>query len=1119
MIQKFIKPNGVLATLFNSIENADKISVFGCGTGEKLTILKETGKFVLFLCEDAKRGVELKEKFEALNVRCQLLEEGDDYFTLFNTTSSTLDVLRSVLNQTIDCLILTPSALVKNLPKLEYVNSNNFCLKEGCELDLTQFVAELVKMGYVRKDYLEKNGEFFVRGDVVDLFCNEDKYLRVMFDFDRVDKIKECDINTKLPIGELKEVCLYSSNYLRINEDKLKNYLQNNDNEFTRLLKERDENKFNLLLYSMFADNLGASIFDYLPKDSVIAIDDSKNTYTSFTNYVDEFNNSILTSLKEGKLDNWFKGVILSKQINLPCNLPVVTFQFITNANKFYTPNKVFNIASSPSINFTKNNQALIQDVILTSKQDDTIIVCTKTNEGCQKIVRMFESNRIPFNIANTTLNLQKGAINLYPKEYGISARFNEEGVFIYGSDDIFYKPKKVKEISQTTFTDTFLPETNDFVVHNTYGIGKYLGVRCLDLKGGKRDYFVIEYKNNDLLYLPVENISSISKYLGSDKTPVLNKLGGSDFIKTKDKVKARIKQSAINLVKLYAERQQLKGYKYPKDDEMMLEFERSFGYEETADQLSAIKDVKQDMENGRLMDRLVCGDVGFGKTEVALRCAFKTIMAGKQVAFMCPTTILSQQHYNTCLIRLKNFGINVEVLNRFKTPRECDEIFDKVQKGEVDMVVGTHKLLNKQLVFKNLGLLILDEEQKFGVEAKEQIKDMKKSVNVLTLSATPIPRTMHLSLIGVRDISIIETPPTSRIPTQVSVVEYDDNILVNSITRELNRGGQALIIYNKVESIYHFVAKVKNLLGQEVKIDVTHGQMEEKMLENAIHKLYNGETQVLISTTLIENGVDLPNANTLVVIEADKLGLSQLYQLKGRIGRGDRQAYAYFTYNGSKLLNENAYKRLEAISQFTAMGSGFKIALRDLEIRGGGNVLGVEQSGHMEKVGYALYLQLLNDAIAEIKGEAKKQVSDVKIETSISAYIPNTFLSSYNARISMYLKISKINTVERLKQTMIELTEIYGDLPDEVVNLCKISLIREYSSHILALKVDIKPSVVNIYFENMSDLSASVMDAVKQFEEYVVSNFDKQPIISLKYNGQGSVLDLLISFLQTCVE
>ncbi len=1121
MISKFIQADGIIEKLLNSIENADKISVFGCGTGEKLTLLKETGKFVLFLCEDAKNAHLIKEKFESINMNCEIITEGDDYFSLFNNNLHVLNTLKQILLNKLNVLVITPEVLFKNFPQKQYVISSVIEISEGQNLELQDFIASLTNFGFCRKECIENPGEFSVKGDVLDFYCSENEYYRIMFDFDVCGKIKVCDPVTLLPVSQIPKLKIFTRNYLEIDNLALKTYLEKNKSNFTSLLKEREENKHNLILFEDFSTNLNSNIFEYLPDDSVIAINDSKSVYSALCNYVENFNNSITQLIKEDKLPKTFKNKLKNKQVNFPLNLPVLTFQFITNANKFYSPNKIFNISSSPAISYTKNLQMLVQDLFISSRADATILIFTGTNEGAEKIFRLLNANRLPYNFANTLLNAQKGAINVIPKEYGISARFDEENFFVYGTFDLFLKPKSAsKNTPVNSFDEAFLPETNDFVVHNTYGIGKYLGVKCLNLKGGARDYFVIEYKNNDTLYLPVENISSLSKYVGSDKAPVLNKLGGNDFIKTKEKVKSRIKESAINLVALYAERQNLKGFKYPKDDELMAEFENSFGYHETADQLNAINDVKQDMESGKLMDRLICGDVGFGKTEVALRCAFKTILAGKQVAFMCPTTILSQQHYNTCLIRLKNFGINVEVLNRFKSNADCLKIFEKLASGEIDLVVGTHKLLNKNIHFKNLGLLILDEEQKFGVEAKEYIKSLKNSVNVLTLSATPIPRTLHMSLIGVRDISVIETPPTSRIPTQVFVLEYDDNIIKNSVQRELNRGGQVLIIYNKVESIYSFASKVKQIIGEDVALDVTHGQMNEKMLEDAIFKLYNGQTRVLISTTLIENGVDLPNANTLIVVNADALGLSQLYQLKGRIGRGDKQAYAYFTYNANKLLNENAFKRLQAISQYTAMGSGFKIALKDLEIRGSGNVLGLEQSGHMEKIGYALYLQLLNETIGEIKGQAVSKVTDVKIETDLPAYLPNNFITNYHNRISLYLKISKINSVERLKETLKQLSEIYGELPEEMENLCKISLIREFSSKILASKVVIKKCQANVYFTEFKEsINNCLISAMDDYKDYVVLNVLNSPIITLNTKQTGNVLDLLINFLQSCMD
>lgn len=621
----------------------------------------------------------------------------------------------------------------------------------------------------------------------------------------------------------------------------------------------------------------------------------------------------------------------------------------------------------------------------------------------------------------------------------------------------------------------------------------------------------IIEYKNNDRLYLPVENIDLIDKYVGAPN-PALHKLGGTEFLKAKERVRNNVKELAIDLKNLYAERSQLKGFVYPKDDELMIEFENSFGYQETPDQLQSMEDIKKDMEAGKVMDRLVCGDVGFGKTEVALRTAFKTIVSGKQVAFLCPTTILSQQHYNTALFRMKNFGVNIAVVNRFTSTKELSKIYEQLENGECDFVIGTHKLLNSKIKFKNLGLMILDEEQKFGVGDKEKIKNLKKNINVLTLSATPIPRTLNMSLTGIRDISVIETPPISRIPTLVSVCEFSADVLTKAVDNELERGGQVLIVYNKVESIYEFASYVKKLFP-DVFVDVAHGQMEQQKLEKVIYSLYNNDIQILISTTLIENGVDLPNANTLVVINADMLGLSQLYQLKGRVGRSDRQAYAYFTYDGNRFLNDTALKRLEAITEYSSIGSGFKIALKDLEIRGAGSIFGAEQSGHIEKVGYAMYLKLLSESVSEVKGNVLKNKNEVRVETSLNAFIPNDYISDYNQRMASYLKISKIDSSQKLMTTLNSFLDTYGAVPEELTHLCKISLIKNICENIGVLRVVLKDKQVGLYLKHINEKFVSGLDA---FSRYLVLETKNEPII--KCYGDldlvGSV-DLIINFLE----
>ncbi|MBO7508100.1 MAG: DEAD/DEAH box helicase, partial [Clostridia bacterium] len=515
------------------------------------------------------------------------------------------------------------------------------------------------------------------------------------------------------------------------------------------------------------------------------------------------------------------------------------------------------------------------------------------------------------------------------------------------------------------------------------------------------------------------------------------------DFEKTKAKVKYSLKELAFNLVELYSKREHVKGYKFEVDKKLYEEFENSFPYEETADQISTIKEVLSDMTSGKVMDRIVCGDVGYGKTEVALRSAFVSAINGKQTAFLAPTTVLSEQHFNNAKSRFENFGISVECLNRFKTKAEQKEIVSKLKNGDIDIVCGTHRLLSSDVQFKDLGLLILDEEQRFGVGDKEKIKRLKTNVDVLTLSATPIPRTLHMGLVGIRDISLITTPPSDRLPVQTTVCEYSDAMLLQAIKRELARDGQVLIIYNKVESIYQFSGHVRDMVGDDVSIGVAHGQMEAKLLESEILNLYQGKTKILVSTTLIENGVDLPSANTLFVINADHLGLSQLYQLKGRVGRSKNLGYAYFTFDRDKALSEDAYKRLNAIMEFTELGSGFKIAMKDLEIRGCGNILGAEQSGHMAKVGYDLYCKILSEVVGEIKGQKQKEYKDIKLDVAINCYIPENFIENNENRFRIYESLKQIDSKESQDKVLSEIKDLFGNPPEEIVNLSFVARLR----------------------------------------------------------------------------
>ena len=717
----------------------------------------------------------------------------------------------------------------------------------------------------------------------------------------------------------------------------------------------------------------------------------------------------------------------------------------------------------------------------------------------------------------NFTTN--KAQIVVSETYFPFSCSFLDSGLIIIGTDDIIKKTKnQVKNLTQKKEKKKvfYLPKVGDYVVHEIHGIGKCIDLAKLNLNGNLKDYFIIEYLGGDKLYLPSEQANSISAFLGAKGDIKLNKIGGQQFAKIKEKVKESVSKLAINLIEIYAQRENSKGNVYNIDNYLLDEFENSFEFDETPDQLSAIQDIKNDMTSTKIMDRLICGDVGYGKTEVALRAIYIAILNGKQVAFLCPTTILSQQHFNTAKDRFSNFMVNVKVLNRFKTKKQQDQIIKETKEGKVDVLIGTHRLLSEDVGFKSLGLLVLDEEQRFGVKDKEKIKQLKNNIDVLTLSATPIPRTLNMAMTGIRDISVIETPPKERIAVKTYVVEESDSLILEACKKEMSRNGQVLFVYNRVEHIYEQARRLQELMP-EARIGVAHGQMPEKLLEQTIMDLYDKKFDILVATTLIESGIDLPFANTLIVIDSDKLGLSELYQLRGRIGRSDRTAYAYFSYNPSKGLTADAYKRLDAILEYTSLGSGFKIAMRDLEIRGAGNVLGKEQHGHLEKVGYDMYCKILENAVKELKGEKVKEMLPIKLDIMISANLPDDYVQNQDERINLYSKISIIDSDKKYEEMENFLTENFGKPSLEVINLLKIAFIKNLGEKLGIKRILISTNQTSIYLyktkeiisKGMNNALSNRTNGVLKFEDLPIINFDLfNTDISLK-------IDYVLNFLK----
>ena len=921
--------------------------------------------------------------------------------------------------------------------------------------DLTELLDTLVSYGYERTSIVSSPGEFALRGDILDIFTSDsERPYRIEFFDDLVENISTFD------------------------ETSMKN------------IEKKD--KFDIPLSKLpIGDNdvfdlEGNHILDE-PKKISEEIDLLKTSYSTMSFYKYEYYEDfeVLYSKADMVFDNF--------QLMRPD----------------YHNEKI------ASQSYLTDFMALKQDLYDFKNLRQGIILFAGSERYKKNLADFLTENGLEYSDYKGE-KIEIGQVYLSSLAMPYSFSFLREGVIGIGCDSLFRT--SMTSFSKSKHSVFYLPKLGDYVVHTFHGIGKCIKIERMKISDVEKDYFVIEYKNGDILYLPSEEANTISAYIGNEETPKLSSLGGGEFSRLKDRVRASIKEMAINLVEMYKERSQLKGFKFRRDEYLEKQFADAFGYQETPDQIKAIADIDKDMESDKVMDRLICGDVGFGKTEVALRACFKCIYNGKQVALLCPTTILSQQHYMTAKERLEPFGCRVEVINRFKSPSQIKDIIRRNKDGEIDMLIGTHKILGDSIEFKDLGLLILDEEQRFGVEHKEKIKNKHRNVDVLTLSATPIPRTLNMSLSGIRDISVIETPPRDRLPIQTYVSEENDQLIKDVISRELARGGQAFVIYNRVESIEEFASHLRKLLPN-ASIGVAHGQMHEKLLENVIDRLYQGIYNVLVSTTLIENGINLPLANTMVVIEADRLGLSQLYQLRGRIGRSDRLSYAYLTYIKDKHLTDDAYKRLEAIKEFSQLGSGFKIAMRDLELRGSGNIFGKEQHGHIAKVGYDMFVKLLDEEVKEVKGEKVNKTRDVKLEISLSAFISEDYIASDEQRIEYYTRISEISSREDLASITQSLKDGYGELPNEVLNLCKVAYLRNLAGHFDLTKIRVNKYETLVFLDKKEEIiEERLAKNMAQFSGKLV--FDKDVKIRFDYSlSVAEKVDKLINFFEMALK
>lgn len=960
--------------------------------------------------------------------------------------------------------------LERKIPRDEFKN-NQIYFEKGYNLDLKDLAEKLLFMGYERKKIIYGKGQYSIRGNIIDIFSYtmENPFRVELFDTE-IDNIRSFDIDTQKSIEKYDKFNIIPNSFLPYNKNAQERFKSLVSSRYKLLPDRRDElifmaenrdNIHQLEFYTSYFYKENNSLLDYFEDMQIeLFIEDLQRIKDVLEFNGGEYKKDFSLLLKKGK--------VVGEDFNNAFSKDEVLNLLLKSANNVLTPMET----GSKLYGFEKQELSIVEPISYNGRQEvfiKSLVQYLRKNYKSIKILCQDEVNKVKIReiiefskekFEKNNMKLDEVLDNIILFEIGnLSKGFDDrDRKVLYLTDtEILGVPKKYKEKKLRRKFRSTKPiyafseiKKDDFVVHEAHGVGKFLGIVQIETQGITKDFIHIKYAGNDALYVPVEQMDRVQKYIGSDANPPkIYKLSGMEWQRTKDRAKSAILEMAKEIIEISAIRKAEKGFKFSKDTKWQKEFEDSFIYDETEDQLRCIAEIKEDMEKEEVMDRLLCGDVGYGKTEVAARAMFKCVMDSKQVAMLVPTTILANQHYNTLKDRFKDFPIKIEMLSRFKTVREQKEIIKSLKVGEIDIIVGTHSLLSNKVEYNDLGLLVIDEEQRFGVTHKEKIKTLKENIDVLTLSATPIPRTLHLSLMGIRSMSLIEEPPSNRIPVQTYVVEEDDDIIREAILREIGRDGQVYIVFNKVKGIKTLAERIKRLVP-EASVAIAHGQMEEKTLEEVILDFQSGKIKIIVATSIIESGIDIPNANTEIIIDADKFGLSQLYQLRGRVGRSDKVAYAYLTHKKNKSLSEVSEKRLRAIKEFTEFGAGFKIAMRDLEIRGAGNLLGAQQHGHIVGVGYELYTKMVQEAVAVIRGEViKDERDDVVIDIKAPSYIPNFYISDEAIKFDVYRQIASTKSKKRQESLIEELEDRFGNIPKEVTNLMKVSRIKYWAEEI----------------------------------------------------------------------
>lgn len=1002
--------------------NKGILQVSGCMESQKSHLmygLSGIAPYRLILAEDERRAREIYEDYRFYDRKVYSYPAKDLLFFQADIHGNLLirqrmKVIKALLEEKELTVVTSIDGCMDFLESLEKIKEQLIHYESDSTVDIEQLKNQLVALGYERVGQVEMPGQFSVRGGIVDIYClTEENPWRIELWGDEIDSIRSFDPESQRSLENLEELTIYPA---------------------VEHIGDRDM----------------VSFLDYFPEERTIIFLDEPNRLTEKGGAVEEeYRQSRMHREEKGSRnlpENWLCSFEqLQKELNKRNCISVCALEPKQAGwkvrEKFYLEVK--------SISAYNNSfELLVKDLHQYKKQGYRIALLSGSRTRAERLAKdLQEEGLAAFYGQDYDREICPGEIMVV---YGHAKKGFEYPLIKFAvmtESDIFgqeQKKKKKKNYSGSRIQDFAELSIGDFVVHEKHGLGIYRGIEKVEVDRIVKDYIKIEYRGGSNLYIPATQLDCLQKYSGADasKAPKLNKLGTQEWNKTKSKVRGAVKNIAKELVELYAVRQEKEGYVCGPDTVWQREFEEMFPYEETEDQLSAIEDAKRDMESTRIMDRLICGDVGYGKTEVALRAAFKEVQESRQVAYLAPTTILAQQIYNTFVQRMKEFPVRVELLCRFRTPAQQKKAIEDLKKGQVDVIIGTHRILSKDVQFKNLGLLIVDEEQRFGVTHKEKIKQLKKDVDVLTLTATPIPRTLHMSLIGIRDMSVLEEPPMDRMPIQTYVMEYDEETVREAINRELRRGGQVYYVYNRVTDIADVALRIAKLVP-DARVDFAHGQMSERELENVMYSFVNGDIDVLVSTTIIETGLDISNVNTMIIHDSDRYGLSQLYQLRGRIGRSNRTAYAFLMYRKNVMLKETAEKRLAAIREYTDLGSGFKIAMRDLELRGAGNLLGAQQHGHMNAVGYDLYCKMLNEAVKEAKGIHTMEDFETSVDLNVDAYIPDSYISNEFQKLDIYKRIAGIETQQDYDDMLEELLDRFGEPGKAVLNLLAIAKLK----------------------------------------------------------------------------